>query len=86
MTEITKEGKRKYVTEISRRNLIGVMAKNKKKSHCIRGHVLTPRKTRDGWRVCTTCRKMKLHKAYEKQRALRDSKFPLITSLTGEMR
>jgi len=83
---MTKEVKKKYNTEISRKKLIGVMVRNKKKSHCIRGHVLSPRRTRDGWRVCTTCRKMKLHKAYEKQRALRDSKFPLITSLTGELR
>ena len=78
----------KYYTKIPEMKLIGVKVKNKRKSHCIRGHVLPPRGEKRG-RVCITCgnsrpKTIEAKKRYvRKQQAIKDSKFPLITYLMG---
>ena len=90
LTKMTSKGVKKiYTAPISEKHLIGMMVKNKKKSHCIRGHTLPPRGGKRG-RVCIICRDMHAKKIgqkyYNKYQAIKNSKFPLITLLTGEMR
>ena len=84
-------GKRKYDTKIPERKLIGVMVKNKRKSRCIRGHILPSKRMICGKtiRVCIVCRnsrpsqKKNYKRKHRKQQAIKDSKFPLITYLMG---
>lgn len=74
--------------------LMGIKKKNNRKVHCRRGHVLPPKEMIDGKmrRICRICVEINRYnnngssKAYSKLQAIRNSKFPLVTYLTGESR
>lgn len=51
----------------------GIPAQNAKKTHCKRGHALTPENIYAGWkyRTCKICMRKKLNAAYAKRKASR---------------